>query len=559
MARSLLLAVLVLFPATGSAEDEVLTPAAFYELRTQAREHLRQRDWAAAVPLLERLHAAAPDDGLLEYWLGSSLYRSGHGDQALAHGLATFDAGYGSEHQVAYLLAQAFAQAGEIDQALAWIERALAARYETRAQLQTDEAFAGLRDDPRFRRLAGFLPEGIETRDDGWRHDLDFFLEEARRLHASPERQAQSDDLAAAVAALKAKVGELSDTELAVALQKIVVSLGDGHSVLYPMPTERVPFEYLPLSFYFFSDGLFIVGTSDEAHADLIGSRVVAMSGKSTETLLDDLRPFVSRDNDHGLRWIGPRYLTVTPMLKAMGYSDSTSLVQLTVEDADGVREAKVAAGVPVHGDKLGPPAGLADEPPLWQQNYQRTYWHQTLPELEALYFQFNQVRNQEDGPSIADYAKTVQADLEKSELPNLILDLRHNNGGNNFLIWPIVRLLVFHELEGDDHQVWVITGRNTFSACQNLINFIERVTDRVAFVGEPSSSKTNFTGEDTDVLLPYTGLKLSISSRYWQDSFPGDRRPYISVAMPVELSSADYFAGRDPVLAALAELLSKE
>lgn len=562
MSGSLLLVALVLAASTTGAEDPQtpLSPPAFYELRAQARDHLREGEWAEAAPLLERLHRTAPGDGLLRYWLGSSLYRSGQSEEALPHLLDAYQAGYGSDHQVAHLLAQGYAQAGEPDQALAWIERALAARYEDRPQLQTDEAFAGMRNDARFRRLAGFLPAEIESREEGWRYDLDFFLEEARRLHASPQRQVHDDDLAAAVSTLKTRVGELSNTELAVELQKIIAALGDGHSVLYPMPNERVPFEYLPLSFYFFSDGLFIVGTSDGAHADLVGSRVVAMGGKGTETLIDDLRPFVSRDNDQGLKWIGTRYLTVTPMLKAMGYTDSTNRVRLTLEDAEGTtREVEVSSGMPVHGDKLGPPPKIAVEPPLWQRRFEETYWHQRLPELGALYFQFNQVRNQDDGPSIADYADSVQAELEQSELPNLILDLRHNNGGNNFLIWPIVRLLVFHELSGDDHQVWVITGRNTFSACQNLINFIDRVTDRAVFVGEPSSSKTNFTGEDTDVLLPYTGLRLSISSRYWQDSYPGDRRPYISVAMPVELSSTDHFGGRDPVLNALAEVIGRD
>jgi hypothetical protein len=558
LTRSLLLVALVLTASTVSAEEPPLSPSGFYELRAQARQQMRDGQWTEAVPLLEKLVEAAPEDRLLRYWLGTSLFRSGQ--EGMPHLLEAYDAGYGSEPEVAYLFARGLAQAGEGERALEWLDRALVSRYKSRPQLQTDDAFASLEANAAFRRLAGFLPKDVDGHEAGWRQDLSFFLEETRRLHAAPERPAESAAFAAALATLEGRVSELSSTEIAVELQKIVASLGDGHSVLYPMPTERVPFEYLPLSFYFFSDGLFIVGTSDEAHASLIGSRVVAMGGKSTETLLDDMRPYVSRDNDQGLRWIGPRYLTVTPMLKAMGYTESTSLVRLTLEDSDGAtRAVEVGAAMPVHGDKLGPPPGLAGKPPLWLRDVRETYWHEPLPELDALYVQFNQVRDQDDGPSIADYAKTVQAELEKSELPNLILDLRHNNGGNNFLIWPIVRLLVFHELSGDDHQVWVITGRNTFSACQNLINFIERVTDRAVFVGEPSSSRTNFTGEDTDVQLPYSGLELSISSRYWQDSYPGDRRPYISVAMPVELSSADYFGGHDPVLEALAEVLTSE
>ena len=77
-------------------------------------------------------------------------------------------------------------------------------------------------------------------------------------------------------------------------------------------------------------------------------------------------------------------------------------------------------------------------------------------------------------------------------------------------------------------------------------------------FVGEHSSSRPNFTGEETNVQLPYSGLRLSISSAHWQDSYPGDRRPWISVAIPVKLSSTDYFQNRDPVLETLEQVLSK-
>ena len=96
-----------------------------------------------------------------------------------------------------------------------------------------------------------------------------------------------------------------------------------------------------------------------------------------------------------------------------------------------------------------------------------------------------------------------------------------------------------------------VIIGRNTFSAAQNLINAIEMWTHAV-FVGEPSSSRPNSVGEETSVRLPWSGLQLSISSRFFQDSAPTDHRPWIPVEIPVELSSADYFANRDPALEAI-------
>jgi hypothetical protein len=333
--------------------------------------------------------------------------------------------------------------------------------------------------------------------------------------------------------------------------------LGDGHTSLYPLPTEMVRFKPLPLVFHFFSDGLFVINAKTP-YAKLIGKKVVAIGGRDTKNILDDLRPFVPRDNDQGLRWLGPRLLICTNFLQAMGYTDTTDFAMFTVSGSDGRREdVHVAANGFLMSGKLSPPIGTPEHAvPLWLGNVSEHYWHAPMPKLSALYVQFNQVRDKK-GQSISEFSETLKDELKSTQTRNMILDLRHNNGGNNFLIWPLIRLLVYHEMSGPNHRVFVITGPGTFSACQNFINFVERMTSAI-FVGEPSSSRPNFTGEDTNVQLPYSGLRFSISSRYWQDSYPGDRRPWISVAVPVTLSSVDYFENRDPVLETLERMLSK-
>jgi len=87
-------------------------------------------------------------------------------------------------------------------------------------------------------------------------------------------------------------------------------------------------------------------------------------------------------------------------------------------------------------------------------------------------------------------------------------------------------------------------------------VNFLDRTT-ATHFVGEESGSKPIFVGEDTGVVLPYSGLMMSISARYWQDSYPGDERIWIPVEMPVSETAEAYFAGRDAVLEALGRFLS--
>ena len=557
MLRVLLCIVGIVVIGFNANADEKISPTKYYEIRGKAKDHYRAEEFGKAAQLYEKLSTANPADGYLLERFASSLYRSQDTVSALEPALKAREQGYGSLPGSAYTIAKAHASAGKTDKALEWLQQALAARYEDRPDLKDDPAFENLRSNPSFRELAGFLPERKFSREQGWRYDLDYFLAEAKRLHAAPASVAKTTVFECEVERLKGRLEELTNEQIAIQLQRIIVMLGDGHTSLYPFPTAKVRFKPLPLVFHYFSDGLFVINAK-EPYAKLIGKKVVAIGERDTENLLDDLRPYVSRDNDQGLRWLGPRFLVCTDLLQAMGYTNTTDFAVFTVATSDETREiVQVAANGYMVSGKLSPPIGTPEDAvPLWLSNVTENYWHMAMPKLDGLYVQFNQVRDKE-GQSIAEYAKTLMVELKTTQSQNLILDLRHNNGGNNFLIWPLIRLLVHHEMSGPNHRVFVITGHGTFSACQNFINFVERMTSAV-FVGEPSSSRPNFTGEDTNVQLPYSGLRLSISSRYWQDSYPGDRRPWISIPIPVELSSTDYFQNRDPVLETLQELLSK-
>ena len=98
---------------------------------------------------------------------------------------------------------------------------------------------------------------------------------------------------------------------------------------------------------------------------------------------------------------------------------------------------------------------------------------------------------------------------------------------------------------------LFVITGRRTFSAAMNGAADIEANTEAI-FVGEPTGSKPNFVGETTIFPLPCSGLKVSISSLYWQRSHAFDDRTWIAPDLRAEMSSEDYRTNRDPSMEAI-------
>jgi tetratricopeptide (TPR) repeat protein len=73
-------------------------------------------------------------------------------------------------------------------------------------------------------------------------------------------------------------------------------------------------------------------------------------------------------------------------------------------------------------------------------------------------------------------------------------------------------------------------------------------------FVGEPTGGSPNHFGDAMTIKLPNSGVPVRIATLRWQDSDPRDRRPWVAPDIAAELSSADYFAGRDPPLAAIRE-----
>jgi hypothetical protein len=82
-----------------------------------------------------------------------------------------------------------------------------------------------------------------------------------------------------------------------------------------------------------------------------------------------------------------------------------------------------------------------------------------------------------------------------------------------------------------------------------NAASDMERLSNAL-FVGEPTAGAPSSWGDPRKVTLPNSGLIVRISSIYWRDWTADESRPWIAPDLPVAISSGDYFAGKDPVVA---------
>jgi hypothetical protein len=518
----------------------------------------RARSAERTVSLLEKFLEQYSNDAEAWYRLSVAYEWSDRFDDAIAAGERVQELGYFYRARLSYRLAQLHARTQNSEAALLWLERSLEERYEDRPEIQRDTALAALRDDPRFVELAAILPSGELTRDAGWRFDLDYLVEEARRMHAAPSRPAFSPQFESQAATLRDSIPQMTNDEVLAGMMRLLAILKDGHSAIYgPGPDSNLEFNLarLPFKFYWFTEGLYVVdgvGLASE-HA---GARVLRFGGLTAEQVLQRLSEYRGVDNNMTWKWMGPQfYVGQLSMLREVGATSSAESVDLTLLTPTGRQvELTIEGGDFEIQRKLRPSPAAIGETPLYLLQVGTNYWLESLPDRAALYFQFNQVRDASDR-SIASFAEHLRERLVDENVTTLIVDVRHNNGGNNSLVRPLIRAMVEFELRDSEHQIFVITGRNTFSAAQNFVNRVDRWTDAV-FVGEPSSASPNFVGEETNLLLPYSRVRGSVSTRYWQDSDPGDERAWIVPEIPVELTAVDYFSGRDPALEAILERL---
>jgi hypothetical protein len=199
--------------------------------------------------------------------------------------------------------------------------------------------------------------------------------------------------------------------------------------------------------------------------------------------------------------------------------------------------------------DQLQPFKRTGQRTPLWLSKPDQNIWSAALGSSACKFVQFNQVAD-DSITTVNGLASSILRFSGNAASRVLILDVRRNNGGSGALLPPLIKALIAFEAGHSNRKLYILMGRNTFSAAQNFINMAERWTAAI-FVGEPSSSRPNFIGEDSDIHLPFSGIDGSIGSRYFQDSDPLDSRQWIPAGIPVSLKSSDYFDGRDPILEA--------
>lgn len=459
--------------------------------------------------------------------------------------------------EISYRIACCHAQLGDTEQALHALAQAVHKGLREVDRVVTDEHLARLREDSRLYELLGNADPDQRSRAERWRADLQVLRREVKRR--APLPHAVGADFDTAVDALDQAIPELDDIHVVVGMWRLLRQLDDGHA--YIDSAEAFPEweQYLPLRFYLFAEGLFIPET-DPRHESLLGAQVLAIDGRPVSQVLTALDPLLTRDNDYGPAATAPVWMRQPTFLHALDVANDPGAVTLTLRLMNGtVTEVTVAAEesqTPRAWPRQRPPQyvrladTLTDPVPAYLRDVDNLYWFEYLPATNLVYFQFNGIGDDPSEPLTAFYERMF-ATIDDRQAAALVIDLRWNGGGNTFLGLPLVHHIIQRERINHHGQLFVIIGRNTFSAAQNTATFLDRHTNAV-FVGEPTGSRPNFIGETAPFRLPRSGLHVNVSDVHWQTSWPFDHRTAIAPDIYTPLTFTAYRANRDPATDAI-------
>ena len=497
----------------------------YFETLAQAQAKTTAKEWREAGELWEKVVKQNPVEGRFWNQLATAYYHQ----KSYARAIETFkkvielggsspasfyngknpaivtsektgELSISSPTGASYNIACSYALLGDKEQALKWLEKSIEMGFPDLSHVQTDADLKTLHDDSHFKELVGLTDTSKWSREEGWRYDLQFLVREVKRKAYPTFLRTSVKEFDAAVKVLHDAIPKLTDTQIATSLAKLMRLVGDGHSAFY----WGVAPESLPVQFYFFEEGLFII-SADPKYKELLGAQVLKFGDRTTPEVLQTIEPLIPRDNQIWIKQVAPYRMRSLPLLHALGLIPEAKKVSLTVRGLDGTdrvvaldadtTQPNIWNTLPNPPTWINLPQTLPAPVPLYLKNMGTSYWFEYLPENKTVYFQFNLIRNDKK-ESLADFSNRLFKFINETDVEKLVIDIRWNNGGNNSLLPPLIEGLIKNEKINRRGKLFVIIGRRVFSAAQNAATLFERHTNAM-FVGEPTGSSPNYVGEE--------------------------------------------------------------
>lgn len=259
--------------------------------------------------------------------------------------------------------------------------------------------------------------------------------------------------------------------EFRVTAQKYMGLLADGHSKIhcYNAFTRK---GYYPVRFRFINDNLFIENYHESVPDKYLKQHVVSINHVSVSEIEERARPFISADNDYGLRNYLTYLLRLPTFYEYIGIDTDTELM-LELENGKTITWQRDTVNISMQ---------VSDGADMYPVNVEKMKYHKLKPDKlsgwsnklfdyelfddeKTCYFKFQECfdiqwlnANPEAfkpfpkwlikvfwyfrGGNFSTFCHHMFRKMEKRDIENLVIDLRQNKGGTSILAYQLMDYL---------------------------------------------------------------------------------------------------------------------
>ena len=394
--------------------------------------------------------------------------------------------------------------------------------------------------------------------DSQWQEDIHFMVTAMKRIHPNLFHDITEHTFQCEIDQLTSSVPHLTDNEIITALLKLAALTKDWHTQIisnnlselwYPIRVERM------------EDGLFITAASPE-YTQCLGARLLRIGKCSAKDAFTKLKCVTAHDNPCSQRYFASMFFSIPSVLNGLHINDSLEALRLEISPLAGEpREVCISANPYDSDDNLSwywqKEAAPTKESvkitthvkhlPLYWKNSDRYYWFEFLERYKAIYLSFNMTLN-DNGESFADFISRLWEYTDHQDVVRLIIDLRHNLGGDHDILQPLIKGILHSEQINRHDHLFVIIGPKNVSASSHCVAWLEKEA-QPTLVGEPTGARPNQYADPEHMRLPNSQLRLMVSKIFWKYAPTEDDRQWIQPHVMAGFRSTDYFNLIDPAM----------
>lgn len=369
--------------------------------------------------------------------------------------------------------------------------------------------------------------------------DINFFRKQLTDKHKNLFHNVTKEEFDANVDTLISAVGELTNKQIFVEMNKIIASIGDAHTGM----NYWDGFTY-PLEFYCFNDGIYVI-EADISLEDVLYAKVIKINGIDIDIITEELKALISYENEYWAKERIPDYLMHPVYMYGLGIIPDEEKTEFEFEALNG-EIIKKEINILGYGEEMHPINANIQERNvhIFEQFREDYYWYEYLNDDKVLYFKYNVCENMKK--TFKDFNNKMFESIKDYDIEKFVIDLRHNYGGNSAIINPFLESIQKLASDNPLMKIYVITGRQTFSSgVMAVMDIKEKVP--VIIVGESTGGSPNSYGEVENFKLPNSKIPVYYSVKYFQ--LTKDGATTISPDINIEPEIHDYINNNDVVM----------